>query len=593
MTRRLGIGAASLVAIAFACTPAEPPPDTDGTLTTGGAGGVGAAGGSAGSGASGGSLGGGAGVLGTGGIVLTTGGATNAGAAGIGNAGGMGTRDPMTCEEAVAFRTYLGCEYFPTVLGNAVNPVFDFAVVVANASDEAAMVHVDGPNAFSADASVAAHALTTIYLPWVESLKGPNVDGLCNSERFASSVIAPGGAYHLTSTRPVAAYQFNPLEFQAQGGPPGKVWACDPANICSCNTYANDASLLLPINALTPNYVAFTWRDAGASSKPSYIAVTAVSDATEVVVKVGPTGSIQAGPAGSTLMAASAGTVFSMMMNARDVVELMAVPGTDLSGTQVQSSDPTKPIQVMSGNPAAFVPDNMTPSADHLEEIVFPAEAVGRDYVVPVPTGPHGMPVAHVVRLYGHAMATTLTYFPAPPTGAPTGLTPGGVAEFTATTDFQVQGSEPFGVGSFLVGGKTLDPVADPRDSTGDPSQTLVTGKAQFRERYVFLAPPDYSQNYVDIVALEGTAVTLDGNVLGTSMVTKIAGRADDGTTPQNYDVYRAPLAPARGGQHELTATQPVGVQVVGFGRFTSYMYPGGLNLNLVSDPPPLPPVPK
>jgi hypothetical protein len=584
-----------LVALAFACGPAEPPSGEDaltgGAAGTGGNGGT--LGGSAGSGASGGSGAGTGGALGVGGAIMLTGGTSGAGAGGFGNAGGIGTRDPTTCEEAVAFRTYLGCEYFPTVLGNAVNPVFDFAVVVANPSDEVAMVHVDGPAGFAADASVGAHGLSTIYLPWVASLKGPNVDGVCNSEKFASSVIAPGGAYHLTSSRPVAAYQFNPLEFQAQGGPPGKVWACDPANICTCNTYANDASLLLPRNALTPNYVAFTWRDAGATSKPSYIAVTAVADGTEVVVKVGPTGSIQAGPAGSTLAAAGPGVVFSMTMNARDVVELMAVAGTDLSGTQVQSADAMKPIQVMSGNPAAFVPDNLTPSADHLEEIVFPAEAVGRDYVVPVPTGPHGMPVAHVVRLYGMVTATTLSYFPAPPMGAPTGLLPGTVAEFTATTDFQVQGTEPFGVGSFLVGGKVLDPVADPRDSTGDPSQTLVTGKAQFRERYVFLAPPDYPQNFVDIVALEGTQVTLDGNVLGTSMVTKIAGRADDGTTPQNYDVYRAPLANARAGQHELGATQPVGIQVVGFGRFTSYMYPGGLNLNLVSDPPPLPPVPK
>ena len=35
-----------------------------------------------------------------------------------------------------------------------------------------------------------------------------------------------------------------------------------------------------------------------------------------------------------------------------------------------------------------------------------------------------------------------------------------------------------------------------------------------------------------------------------------------------------------------ITASAPVGLQVVGYGRFTSYQYPGGLNLNLISDPP-------
>jgi len=582
------VASAAFLAL-LGCTPSEPVDPGNGMLSQGGSGGTSGGSGGAGPAGSGGSTGGLPTLAGSGGGIQLggMGGGGQTGSAGFGFAG-MGTRDPTTCEEANTFRTYLGCEYFPTVLGNAVNPIFDFAVVVANASDEEASVHVDGPNAFTADATVAPHALTTIYLPWVDALKGPNVDGFCISDRFASSVIAPGGAYRLTSTRPVAAYQFNPLEFQALGGPPGKVWSCDPAAICTCNTYANDASLLLPKNALTPNYFAFSWRDAGASSKPSYIAVTAVEDATEVVVKVGPLGTIQAGPAGSTLVEAGPGTVFSLMMNALDVVELMAVSGTDLSGTQVQSNS-AKPIQVMTGNPAANVPDPETQSADHLEEIVFPAEAVGRDYVVTVPTGPHGTPVQHVVRLFGHAMPTTLSYFPDKPAGAPDTLAAGAVAEFPAAVDFQVQGTAPFAVGSFLVGGAVLDPAADPRDSMGDPSQSLTTGKSQFRERYVFLAPPDYAQNFVDIVAAAGTVVTLDGTVLDAATAAKLAGRADDGTAALTYDIYRAPLASARAGQHELSATAPVGIQVVGYGRFTSYQYPGGLNLNLVSDPPDIP----
>jgi hypothetical protein len=509
-----------------------------------------------------------------------------------GTAGGGPLRDPRTCEEAVQFRTYLGCEYFPTVLGSAVHPSFDFAVVVANASDEVADVEVTGPGGFRTSASVLPHALATIYLPWVDELKGPSADGHCNSDPVAGSVLARASAYHLTSTRPVAAYQFEPLEFQAEGGPAGKVWSCDPEAICTCNSYANDASLLLPKNALTSNYIAFGWRDSGGDSKPSYVAVTATENATEVVVKVGPLGTIQAGPDGSGIAAAGPGSVFTLALDAGDVVELMALVGTDLSGTQVQTSD-GKPIQVMSGNPAANVPSSAVSSADHLQEIVFPAEAVGRDYVVTVPTGPHAEPVEHVVRLFGHASATALSYYPSKPAGAPDTLEPASVAEFTAAVDFQVQGTTPFGVGSFLVGGENLDPVADPRDSMGDPSQSLVTGRAQYRERYVFLAPIDYTKNFVDISAPSGAVVTLDGVALNPATATTLLGRAEDGASPQTFDVYRQELAATRAGQHELSATTAVGIQVVGYGRFTSYQYPGGLNLNLVSDPPPLPAVPR
>ncbi|MER2605396.1 MAG: hypothetical protein ABTQ29_06170, partial [Siculibacillus sp.] len=55
---------------------------------------------------------------------------------------------------------------------------------------------------------------------------------------------------------PVTVYQFNPLEYQAQRGPPGKDWSSCPGNQCgtACFSYSNDASLLLPSTALTANY---------------------------------------------------------------------------------------------------------------------------------------------------------------------------------------------------------------------------------------------------------------------------------------------------------------------------------------------------
>ena len=37
-----------------------------------------------------------------------------------------------------------------------------------------------------------------------------------------------------------------------------------------------------------------------------------------------------------------------------------------------------------------------------------------------------------------------------------------------------------------------------------------------------------------------------------------------------------------------LEATQPVGIQVMGYGLATSYQYPGGSNLSSIAPPPPV-----
>jgi hypothetical protein len=39
-------------------------------------------------------------------------------------------------------------------------------------------------------------------------------------------------------------------------------------------------------------------------------------------------------------------------------------------------------------------------------------------------------------------------------------------------------------------------------------------------------------------------------------------------------------------GAHVLDASAPVGIQVIGYGDYTSYQYPGGLNLGQIAPPP-------
>src|SRR5689334_5125014 len=54
------------------------------------------------------------------------------------------TGPPTTCEDADAEKSYIGCDYWPTVVANNVWDIFDFAVVVANGQTTDAEITVEG-----------------------------------------------------------------------------------------------------------------------------------------------------------------------------------------------------------------------------------------------------------------------------------------------------------------------------------------------------------------------------------------------------------------------------------------------------------------
>lgn len=487
-------------------------------------------------------------------------------------------RDPETCDEAKQARTYMGCDYWPTVVANNVWSVFDYAVVVSNVGKTPADVTVTGPNNVSHEVTVAPGALEKIYLPWVKSLKGPDANSQGAAVAMTESVLANGGAYHLVATSPVVVYQFNALEYQGKGGPPGKSWSSCP-NPLGCFSYSNDASLLLPSTAWTTSYRVtgiHGWSTGAPFGNPnimgSYIAVTAAEDGTSVSVALGAKGSVISG---ANVPAAGPNGLVTLSLNAGDVVELVTEKGEmhDLSGSLVSAN---KPVQVITGIPCIFMPKDQS-ACDHVEESVVPAEALGKRYVVTTPTRPKGGEGAHLVRLYGNRDGTALTYQPSKPAGCPDKLDAGEVAQCgPVEQDFVVEGSAELGVSSFQVGSSVYDPTGD--DPRGDPSQTSFASTEQFRTGYVFLAPNDYDVSYAVVVGPEDAKPEIDGSA--ASGFTSLAG---------GLGVWRLTLGSGKNGAHTLTSQKPVGLQVMGYGAHTSYQYPGGLNLKLIAPPPPPP----
>jgi hypothetical protein len=502
--------------------------------------------------------------------------------------GGHPTGDPQTCDEAVSERSYIGCEYWPTPVTNNVWSIFDFAVVVANAASSTADVTVTGPGGFSTSTKVDPNTLQTVYLPWNSVLKGNDFDSCGSAKPTTTSLRSNGGAYHLTSSVPVTVYQFNPLEYKGQGGAAGKSWASCPGNspcddptspafgvTIGCYSVSNDASLLLPTTAMTGNYRVLGQHGfdvGGTTVMGSYVAITATTDGTTVNMKVGPRGHVNAG---SGIADTPAGGTLTLSMNAGDVVELMGDPhvSSDMSGSLVTA---TQPIQIITGIPCIYEPST-APACDHTEESVFPAETLGQHYYVTVPTGPFGAPVGHDVRIYGNVDGTKLTYAPSPPPGAPLTINAGQVVDVgEVTKDFEVTGDHEFGVGSFMLGASIVDPSTPPPTQQGDPSQSLSTAVEQYRTKYVFLAPNDYEESFVDIVGPAATTITIDG---GPAKATPVA-------ISNGFSVWRVRLGTGADGAHVLIASNPVGIQVMGYGSYTSYQYPGGLDLAAIAPPP-------
>jgi hypothetical protein len=110
--------------------------------------------------------------------------------------------------------------------------------------------------------------------------------------------------------------------------------------------------------------------------------------------------------------------------------------------------------------------------------------------------------------------------------------------------------------------------------NTGDPAMTLAVPVEQFRTQYLFHAPTNYESNYVDVTAPVGATVMLDGAPLTFTPI---------GTTGYALSrVYPLNAGPNNDGNHSIQGNMSFGITVYGYGQYTSYWYPGGLDLNTI-----------
>ena len=129
-----------------------------------------------------------------------TGGTGGGGAGGTGGNGGGGGTDPGDCASAAAQKSYVGCDYWPTVTPNPCGRAFDFAVVVANPAARDADVTVTGAERLQRrrSRSPPASCRRSTCRGWRRSRAR---DNMCGAPPPLQRVGArpPSGAYHLVS----------------------------------------------------------------------------------------------------------------------------------------------------------------------------------------------------------------------------------------------------------------------------------------------------------------------------------------------------------------------------------------------------------
>ncbi len=435
-----------------------------------------------------------------------------------------------------------------------------FAIVVSNPHARAANVTVTGAGGEVINQSIAAGQVVPIFPQMGSAIPDQSIDGTSLDKK----------AYKITSDLPIVAYQFNPLN--------------------NVNVFSNDASLLVPRTAWDTDYYAMSYptlnrRSVGLFQTPQhpyygFVTIVAWEDGTQISVT--PKTAVQASATQQSI-AANATKMFTL--NAFDVLQLEAAPGTapagDLTGTHITSPN-GKVFGVFGGHEATLFGETTAPDsshtsgpccADHLEEMLYPSTTWGKTFAITRSKQRSNEP--DLIRILAQKASTTVTITPAPTAGTCGTLGPGQFCEVKISGDTEISASEPVLVGHYLESAMWRDnpifPFIQPTwAGTGDPSMAIAVPTEQFRKEYTVLVPSQYTKNYLSIAA------TATGGVSVDNMPVSLDAFPGGGT-------HRAARVEVSAGQHKITCADGCGVTVYGYSNAVSYMFAGGLDLKPIT----------
>ena len=244
-------------------------------------------------------------------------------------------------------------------------------------------------------------------------------------------------------------------------------------------------------------------------------------------------------------------------------------PSTDVTGWRIDTSQPTA---AFSGSACTFVP---TWACDHLEEQLLPDDDAAATSFVACPTrarpfgGCGNLCSADLFRVVASMDGTTIVTSPNMGGGT---LDKGQFLEIYAASPFIVSGNKPFFLFQYLTS-STAEIPPHPAPGNGDPAMLVVLPVGAHTKEHMVYAPPEYPYNYMSIVTRVGTTVTMDG--FPAAEPCTLAGDIDC----VSYCCLTKPVEP---GEHVLRGSAPIGISVLGFDTFTSYLLRSAQHCGLV-----------
>jgi hypothetical protein len=478
------------------------------------------------------------------------------------------------CEAATAAKSTVGCEYYSQQVSFGCYGAF-----IANTWDSPISISYavgGGPpsDASSFSRMVTGNGQSIVYspLPGGELPVG-EVAIVFLSGTCPGGVTTPGAAFgtpfHLTTSRPVVAYDIDPYG----GG----------------NSAVTSASLLIPTSAWDLNYIVVAPWPYGPNSNYPRLSITAAEDGTDVTID--PVVAITGGTiSGTAVPGTAANTPATYTLNKGQTLQFEQE--FELTGSVLLA---TKPIGV-TGSSGCINIDACCCDGAHQQ--LPPVQALGSAYAaVRYRNRVDGNEESPPWRIVGAVDGTTLTYEPGPPpVGAPLTLAQGEVASFRAAGPFIVRSQDddhPFYLAGYMTGAGGFNDI-------GDPEFVNVIPIKQYRSSYVFFTDPTYPETNLIVVRSKASDGMFKDVTLDCLTAPLTGWMPIDGVGDQEYtrvDLVRGNFEQQNGcdnGRREMTSDAPFGLTVWGWGShatepafsstYVSYAYPAGASVQPINE---------